>query len=350
LACVAVFTGAAVLANPYYVLDGGYYLRGFFRQAFGYDRSSMFGTSSMRESGAFIGVLVLGAGYVQAIVGLAGLALMARQRSRWAALLLTPAAVYLLTLTGRAEAYPRFLLPVTHLLPLGFALAADRWCRRAKRGRLWLVALVAAGAAQPLAKSIRHDLLITRDDTRELARRWVEQNVPRHARVLIEGPFPAMPTHPYSFYVGTKLPFYFRQVGADYLICNRIVRRAWQTEPGGQVLAVPLYDKIESQFVPVASFMPSKPGANVKYHLGQSDSPLMSLWSVDRPGPGIQIYRLRSPAPRPVDVPVRRRRPFTNADWQEIADDGIFPDGSLLLDPSRGPLRIKPNALGIVEQ
>ena len=117
--------------------------------------------------------------------------------------------------------FGRWLLPVYPMLCLLAAWAAVAAAtalagrvRPAWRGAVWLAAV--AGlllCAQGLVYSVHIDLVLTRDDTRALARQWLVANVPAGDRVVVEpiapepvgaGPRAARPTPPAPATAGTS--------------------------------------------------------------------------------------------------------------------------------------------------
>lgn len=78
------------------------------------------------------------------------------------------------------------LLPALALLEADLAVAAAR--RFGGRHAAWLAALLAAAlVAEPLARSVRHDVVISRTDTRVLAARWMRERLPEGASVAVLG-------------------------------------------------------------------------------------------------------------------------------------------------------------------
>lgn len=123
-----------------------------------------------------------GAVILLAIGGVAGM--LVRERRR-AVLLLAFALPFLAFIANTAPA-SRYLNPV---LPIVAIFAAWTLAELSDRLRapLWIYWIAVAGcAALPLAASVRTDLFFRVDDTRTLARRFVEGHIPSGASVLVQ--------------------------------------------------------------------------------------------------------------------------------------------------------------------
>lgn len=332
LVCGLLFTASALAANPYFVLDSGYHFRDFLFMMTSREKDCTIGMRTSTHWHQYIDMLMIANGAVGLLLAGLGMLVMALRRTKWAVLLFAVPMLYLAMLMRRTMAFPRYVLPVLPFLCLGAALAARQWAARRKAKR-WLTVLTVVACIGPLARCIRHDVICTREDTRVQAKQWIEKHVPRYAEVVVEGNFPAMPSHPYMTYVGTRLLKYAHRVNPDHFVCDATVRKAWESNLAHERMALAGYRAIEQTCPVAAEFYPYRPGRRIRYHLCQSDSPLVDLWNMLRPGPPIRIYRLRPSEARPVDVPVKRKRPFTPADWVEIAREGIFPEGKLTVTP-----------------
>jgi len=331
----AVFAVCALLANPYLLLDDLYYLRDFLFMLRSGEECTEFCSGGMSTWLSFPNLLRTGTGCIGSAVGVIGLGLMVCRRGRWAAAMLTGPLVYTAVIAMRTVAYPRYVLPVVPFLILGYVFALAEWTRRRPRRSLWLTMLTLAALAEPAAKSIRFDILCTREDTRILAKRWIEEHVPRNAALVTDGNFPAMPSHPYATYVKERLHRYGPMLDPDYFVSDRLLRTALMRHPNTAPVLGPVYQAIESRSRPVAAFYPAPMGTETRLSVNHGAAPLAGLWAIERPGPPIHIYQLRTPRPRPLDVPVKRRRPLTDSDWRDILRQGPCPRGSLLVDPAR---------------
>ena len=203
LALAAAAALAAFLAaNPYALLDARTFLEGLTHQ---WDATQTLKVGATDRSALvyYLHTTTYGLGWAPAVaaaVGAAGLVL----KDRRAALVLVPAPVTFLLFMGSFDRFwGRWLLPVYPILCLLAAWAAVwavRWTvariRPRERARRWVRALatgvVAVGlAAQGAISTVHVDRVLTRPDTRAIARAWLVRHVPDGARVVWEPVVPS---------------------------------------------------------------------------------------------------------------------------------------------------------------
>lgn len=194
--------GAFLAANPYALLDAGTFQEDLTHQ---WDASQTLKVGSTGRSALvyYLHTTTYGLGWAPAVaaaVGAAGLVL----KDRRAALVLVPAPVAFLLFMGSFDRfYGRWLLPVYPVLCLWAAWAAvcvTRWTvahittneRTQRRVRALTTAVVAVAlAAQGAITTVHVDRLLTRQDTRAIARAWLVRYVPDGSSVVWE---PVVPT------------------------------------------------------------------------------------------------------------------------------------------------------------
>lgn len=162
--------GAVVIVSPYLLLDFRTFLGYFLFQvdhaqkgrsgAGGFEYQLIF---TLRHNLGWPALLAMAAGI--------GLALRQKQRAAW----IVPISflAYYLSISWGELAFARYALP---LLPLQAVLVAGGLQILPRRS--WQLALAAALAIGPLYGSARVGQILAAADTRELARAWIEANVP----------------------------------------------------------------------------------------------------------------------------------------------------------------------------
>jgi hypothetical protein len=186
---------AFLLANPYALLD---YSRFHSELA----HQSTLSAEAQGKLGApkdgglvyYLWSFTWGLGWAPALAALGGAVCVWRHERRlgW---LLVPAAVLFLAFMGAEGRYfGRWLLPIfpiVCLLAAFFAAEVIAWAARSIHGgrlaRGTLAALIVAGLlVQGLAYSIHSGVVLSRADTRNLARAWMLEHIPAGARIVAE--------------------------------------------------------------------------------------------------------------------------------------------------------------------
>jgi hypothetical protein len=189
LAAVAAF----VIANPYSVLDFRLFYKELVHQSNYTQMSSASWVGGPSDSGLiyYLWSFGWGLGWVPSLAALGGLASVWRSERRVAWMLAPAPLAYLAFLSLQGRYFGRWLLPILPivcLLAAHFALTLSALAaRRAPRLRPGLVALaVLALSVQGLVYSIHSGLVLSRADTRNLARAWMVAHVPAGARIVVE--------------------------------------------------------------------------------------------------------------------------------------------------------------------
>jgi hypothetical protein len=192
----AAFVAAFLLSSPYVLLDhqnswaGFNYERLHMRLGhFGLDRSPAIIYYARVLTGSLLG-------WPLALAGAAGLVVLGFARRRaWALVLAVFPAAYVGLISSfsmKAERYILPLLPIAAVLASAFAveMLGRRSMRRAAAAAA--AALVVLCLAAPSLLAYARGLSRLREDTRTLARRWIEANVPSGSCIVSEsyGPEP----------------------------------------------------------------------------------------------------------------------------------------------------------------
>ena len=172
-----------------------------------------------------------------------------------------------------------------------------------------MVVLITGAVVQPLVKSIRHDVLLTRHDTRTLAKEWIENHIPAEAKVAVEWPTfgPPLSTPdeltPFSHRVylvdvigGTGLSrhpvVWYREQGFDYLISSSFIYNIPLSFEEWDVERRKFYASLDQELRLVQEFRPFAEEIEPPFIFDEIYGPVISVWQRERPGPTIKIYEL----------------------------------------------------------
>jgi Dolichyl-phosphate-mannose-protein mannosyltransferase len=200
----ALALAAFVVANPYAVLDPRAFHGGLVTQssAAGGDSGSKLGLASRPAIAYYLGTLPWGLGWLPAVASLGGAVLACLRDRRLAAVLVPAPLLFLVFMATQSRFFARWMLPIYPLLCLLAAYAAVRAAAWLARRRAWWPAAVAGAllCAQSLVVAVENDRVLSRTDTRQLARDWMVANVPAGSRVVVEPVVPDQwasdPGHP----------------------------------------------------------------------------------------------------------------------------------------------------------
>jgi len=185
---------AFLIANPYALLDASSFLSGVSQQASAAAGQDPVKLGTRRGSGItyYLWTFTWGLGWGPTLAAVCGAVMLLARRRLGTALLLLPAPIVFIVLMGDQQRFfGRWLLPVFPIVALLGAYAAvevGRWLIRARGLPVPLVgALVGLlMLGQSLAADVHNDAVLSRPDTRNLARKWMVAHVPAGAQVVIE--------------------------------------------------------------------------------------------------------------------------------------------------------------------
>jgi hypothetical protein len=212
---------AFAVASPFVVLDAPRFLRDFRRQSQIMDRGWLGFENAGNGFWYNVTPNLTGAvGVVLVVLGAAGLAWGLWRRTRTDLVVVPYVVVYFVYIGTWKELADRYLLPIVPLL----ILLAVRLCvaavTRAQPGRRRLalsavVAVLAAAFVLPFAASLAFDRDLSGADTREVAREWMQKNVPAGSLIAVENYGPPLVRE-------SQLPHY-RAAGLDP-VAYRVLR------------------------------------------------------------------------------------------------------------------------------
>jgi hypothetical protein len=314
-----------VVANPYALLDFDTFWDGLRQQSeASSDGGGKLGLTETNGFAYYLGTTTWGLGWLPALAALGG-AIGLALRDRGAALVLIPAPVVFLVFMGIQDRFfARWLLPVYPMLCLLAAWGAVRAAERLLPGRRWAPA--AAGAAlalQGLVFSVHNVAVLSRPDTRELARAWMVKHIPPGGKVVIEPIAPAQwamdPDAPsratstgnrwqkwptsrsgglvvkledYERTLRPSLVERYRRGGYCHVVSGSTQYGRALAEPAEVPGAIRYYDALQAASDVVYAVSPWGTGARpvpFSFDFSFNAYPLR----YERPGPQISIYRLR---------------------------------------------------------
>lgn len=188
--------GAYVIANPYSLLDFHLFREELERQS-NYTEQSRASWIGGPNQGSFVYYLwsfTWGLGWIPALGALGGAVSIWRRQRRIGWVLVPVAVFYLLFLSLQGRYFGRWLLPIfpiACLLAANFALEVAGWAARRAPRVHWASAAfttlaVIALVVQGVVYSVHSGLLLSRADTRNLAREWVVEHIPAGAKIVVE--------------------------------------------------------------------------------------------------------------------------------------------------------------------
>jgi hypothetical protein len=344
LALAGVLAIAAFfVANPYAFIDHGAFHEGLKHQSSAADDAlGKLGLTQRNGTSYYLWTFTWGIGFVPAIAAAVALGLLAFTDRR-ALVVLGPAPLLFLIFMGsQSRFFGRWLLPVfpivcilaAYLVVRAVDAAGTR--RPALRPTLLAVGVVAL-CGQGLLYSLHAGLVLSRPDTRNLARDWMVAHVPGHSRIVVEpvvpdawaqdlgkpsaftangdrwAKFPTSRTNvasdgsiklgagevvnieDYERELQPALIDLYERKGYCYVVSGSTQRGRAEVQPHQVPRAVAYYAELERRADKVAEFSP--------YRHGHGTVAFNFDWTFDyyplayrRPGPVMTIYRLRAGA------------------------------------------------------
>ncbi len=222
---------------------------------------------------------------------------------------------YYLLMGSTRHYFARYALPLIPFMTVFAAEAVIDTVAKIRQPR-WrqsiMVVLILAAVAQPLAYSVRHNMLLTRKDTRTLAKEWIEANIPSGAKIAVDWPVHGPPlSTPERKLPGTKRIYdvviiggtgrsglperpiqWYREHGFDYLITSSFISNIPLVYEEKNIERREFYASLAQEFELVKEFRPYTGDTELPFIFDEIYGPAISLWKRDRPGPTLTIYRV----------------------------------------------------------
>jgi hypothetical protein len=241
--------------------------------------------------------LAIGLGWPVLVAAAMGLLLALRARDA-RVLIVASLPIALVGVLGSQRLYfARFALPALPAMVVLAALAIDALLRR--NALAGIVALVLALAPSTLDDA-RSDQLLTRRDTRTLAREWMEANLPTGATLAADAP-PLGPAVPPALRLdlpqaeGGALfdlaPDEYRARGIQYLVTSSFTLEARAIDPSREARRESFVPELNRVATLVAEFRPYVGDVEPPFAYDDIYAPYHHLGQLQRPGPLVRIYR-----------------------------------------------------------
>jgi hypothetical protein len=308
---------SAVLASPYFILTPGKVLANASELFLSGQQG--FGNWQIDPTGGFlfyIKTLIWGLGSGFLLLNIVGM-LGALIRHDPVDLVILSIPVLMFLYLGSQQMYfGRFMLP---LIPPMIILAASFLEKfvisiftTSTSRRLGLIVLVILFIAQPLSSTIRFDMLMSRVDTRTLAKQWVEQNISEGAGIAMDWPFFCAPlstkeipkadaNRTYQVWVSEfgfgeglfdhPLEWYLAN-GYDSLIACSYIYQIQLVDEDDNKLRQKFYQSLDERLTLVKEIQPYDGKNELDFIFDEIYGPAVSLWQRERPGPTIKIYKI----------------------------------------------------------
>jgi 4-amino-4-deoxy-L-arabinose transferase-like glycosyltransferase len=209
---LAITAGASLvaffIANPYSVLDTSAFLEGLTHQsdASG-DAAGKLGLTQKNGYLYYVWSFGWGLGWLPLILAVGGAVRLWFDEARLVWILVPPVIAFVLFMGSQERYFGRWLMPVFPFVCILAAYAAielvdwaARWSPALKP--TFIAVAVVAVCGQGFVYSLHSGLVLSRDDTRNLARDWMVANVPAGTKVVIE---PVVPDQ-WAQDIGNPLP------------------------------------------------------------------------------------------------------------------------------------------------
>lgn len=203
------------------------------------------------------------------------------------------------------------LVPFSALFAAEAVVASGRWvhARHQSLGWVLITGLAIVAVAQPFASTVRHDALLTRTDTRTLARHWIESNIPAGSRIAVDwrthGPPLATgetgrPESDTIFDVtavgGSGLSDHaldwYREQAFDYLIATSFIYEIPLVDEEQDQQRRAFYTSLDRELQLMYEIRPSRDGTEPPFVFDEIYGPIVGLSQRQRPGPTLKIYRV----------------------------------------------------------
>ena len=283
---------------------------GQFAEQFMFSKRPWVGASSTLSYIQYFFTLLWGYGLLPFCFSIIGSIFLWRERERQKLLLILCFPLFYYLLLGVMKLFfVRFAIPLIPYLCLLSAYGIISVVGRISytHQRVALALLILVSISQGVIFSCKHNYLITKTDTRILARNWINNNLPHGSKMLTEGYGPNLRV----YYdkgrlmeninnhqienVWTSLPKSsldeYKQQDINYIITSSYVSRRYLDRPDEYPRENGFYITLEKEANQIFKISPSQ--EKVPFYLDEVYSPFWNIFVLDKPGPTITIFQIR---------------------------------------------------------
>lgn len=240
-----------------------------------------------------------GVGWVLLVTALVGMAWMFADRPKRAALLFSFPIVYYVVSGLGYTVFPRYMIPVVPFLCLAAAGLIVALAGVGRRSAWTLALVLAIACAIPnIVKSLQHDRLLSRTDSRVIAAAWVAREIPDGATIYEAGSVYARPD---LWRRGQGPPYHLWRWDSEHHefdgAAGTDVWPEWMLLPDSPL---DRYDEVPPEVIARLEnydLTETIVGTNLQPHLyDQQDAwylPIDGFAGIERPGPTVRIYQKR---------------------------------------------------------
>ncbi|MBJ7353996.1 MAG: glycosyltransferase family 39 protein [Thermoleophilaceae bacterium] len=315
---------AFVIVNPFAILDHSKFLYDVRRQSDQSSSIAKLGTDDTNGWFYYAWTLFWGFGALPLLMSIAGAGLALKNDWRKSLPFVVFGLIVFLFMGKQLRFYARWMMPIYPVLAIFaayFAVEAGRWInsklkpRTGERSPAYAItAVMIIALLGPVIHVVHNDQVLSRTDTRQLAKDWIIENVPTDQKIAFDllGPPPyynvngALKGDP-AFTIrplprGSEVELYakklnpalldeFEQQGYCYVVSGSTQKGRVTKDPSKAPGAAAYFKALDERGEKIASFSPMKPGhalPKFNFDISYNYYPL----GYYRPGPEINIYRL----------------------------------------------------------
>jgi hypothetical protein len=310
LAGMASVVLGVVVGDPQLLTDfEGFLMNGVFREYAAGQQGGFLGMEIDNVPGwiFYLKTLRWGMGDVLVLFSIIGFLFAMYRHSKEDILFLSFALPYYGLMGAMGHMFARYAIPLlVPLLLFAARLASATLARVAViewRWKALTVLFTIVAVSQPAYDTIRHDVLLTKTDTRTIAKEWIEKNIPPGSKIAEEWHTPELcdqfesalsPCYDVmvvAFLRDRPLEYYVGQ-GIDFLIASNFMYDIPLVDKQKDAARRQFYESLDAEAELVKEFRPYLGERKPPFVFEQLYGPVTSLSDFIRPGPVIKIYRL----------------------------------------------------------